>query len=115
MIRNGGGSIINVSSTGGIEGVEGGAAYSASKAGIISLTRSLAREWAKYNIRVNAVAPGFIKTPMMVIDSLKEIRKQPLGRIGQPEEVARSILFLVSEEASYTTGVILPVDGGILC
>jgi NAD(P)-dependent dehydrogenase (short-subunit alcohol dehydrogenase family) len=116
MVQNGGGRIVNITSTAGITGVEGGAAYGASKAGIISLTRSLAKEWAKYKIRVNAVAPSFVLTPMLLAaDSLEEICKSiPLGRLSEPEEIARSILFLASDDASYITGAVLVVDGGFL-
>jgi 3-oxoacyl-[acyl-carrier protein] reductase len=115
MERNKGGTIVNIASTAGIAGVEGGAAYGASKAGIINITRSLAKEWAKNNIRVNAVAPSFVLTPMLAEDSLKEISKSvPLGRVSEPEEIARTILFLASDDASYITGSILVVDGGLL-
>ena len=122
MIQNGGGRIINIASTGGIEGVEGGAAYGSSKAGLINMTRSLAIEWAKHNINVNAIAPGFIMTPLLnaIIESgestIEAMQKRiPQGRIGQAEEIAKAALFLASDDASYITGVTLPVDGGHIC
>jgi NAD(P)-dependent dehydrogenase (short-subunit alcohol dehydrogenase family) len=119
MIQNGGGKIINVASVAGMRGVDGGAAYSSSKAGLVNLTRSLAIEWAKYNIIVNAIAPGFIKTPMQLDASevgeeiIEEMKKRiPQKRFGEAEEVAKAALFLASDDVSHVTGVILPVDGG---
>jgi NAD(P)-dependent dehydrogenase (short-subunit alcohol dehydrogenase family) len=120
--RAGGGSIVNVSSITGIRGTEDMVAYSASKGGIVSMTASLALDLAKDNIRVNAVCPAAIRT-RMVTSWLSEaedpqateaavLRKHPIGRIGRPEEVASVIAFLASEDASFMTGLAIPVDGG---
>lgn len=112
------GNIVNISSVVGISGNGGQTNYSASKAGIIGFTKSLAKEVASRNIRVNAVAPGFIKTDMT--DSLKddikdEISKNiPLKRMGTAEDVANVVRFLVSEDSSYITGQVIQVDGGML-
>lgn len=115
MIRAGGGSIINVSSIVGVRGGERCIAYAASKAGLIGLTKSLATDLMKYNIRVNAVAPRAIETQMMYEykgEELKErLKKYLFGRLGKPEEVANAILFLASDEASYITGEVLVVGG----
>lgn len=116
MIKQGHGSIINTASILGLVGQEGAHAYTTAKGGIVNMTRGLAVTYAKNNIRVNAVAPGYILTPM--IESIPEEMKQalialhPIGRMGKPEEVANAICFLASNEASFITGVTLPVDGG---
>jgi len=111
------GKIINVSSVVGQTGQAGQANYSASKAGLIGLTKSLAREFSKRNINVNAVAPGFIETNMtknLTPQIREEILKQiPLERMGTPLDVAKAILFLASDESSYITGQILAINGGI--
>ncbi len=118
MIKAKNGRIINVASVVGISGNVGQTNYSASKAGIIGFTKSLAKEVATRNILVNAVAPGFIETNMT--DVLKEevkenIKKQiPLNRIGKAEEVANVVKFLASEESSYITGQVINIDGGML-
>ena len=118
MIKARKGNIVNMSSVVGISGNSGQTNYSASKAGIIGFTKSLAKEVASRNIRVNAVAPGFIKTDMT--DSLKddikdEISKNiPLKRMGTAEDVANVVRFLVSEDSSYITGQVIQVDGGML-
>lgn len=112
MIRARGGQIVNISSVSGIMGNPGQANYSASKAGLIGLTKSVARELASRNIRCNAVAPGFIATRMT--EDLTEsplAGSIPLGRMGKPEEVAEAVAFLVCSE--YITGEVLRVDGGI--
>lgn len=115
MRDNGGGVILNTSSMVSFYGQASGCAYPASKFAVNGLTKSLARELAKDNIRVNAVAPGITMTDMMknvpenVIEPL--IKTIPLGRIGEPEDIANAFLFLASDMASYITGVILPVDG----
>jgi len=117
LIKQKSGVIINIASVSGIVGIPRQTNYSASKAGIIGFTKSLAREIAPYNIRVNAVAPGFIETDML--NDLKEEYKQqilkqiPLMRLGRPEEVAKAVKFLVSDDAGYITGHTVVIDGGI--
>lgn len=117
MIQKRTGSIINVSSIVGVHGNAGQCNYSASKAGLIGLTKSLAKEVAGRNVRVNAVAPGFIQTAMT--DKLSDQQKEalstqiPMVRLGQPEEVAKVILFLASDLASYVTGQVILIDGGM--
>ena len=115
MKENGGGVILNTSSMVSIYGQPSGCGYPASKSAVNGLTKSLARELGKDNIRVNAVAPGVILTDMMkdVPDSMIEpiIQEIPLGRIGTPEDIANAFLFLASDMASYITGVVLSVDG----
>ena len=117
MMKNRQGRIINVASVSGLMGNPGQANYSASKAGVIGLTRTVARELASRNITVNAVAPGFIATDMTAAlgeEILQEVRKQiPLGRLGQPQDVADAVLFLASEAASFITGHVLTIDGGL--
>jgi len=117
MMKGRRGRIINIASVSGLMGNPGQANYSASKAGVIGLTRTVARELAGRNITVNAVAPGFIATEMTAAlgeEILVEVRKQiPLGRLGQPQEVADAVLFLASEAAGFITGHILTVDGGL--
>jgi NAD(P)-dependent dehydrogenase (short-subunit alcohol dehydrogenase family) len=119
MKKQGGGKIINIASTAGITGgYYAGIDYSISKAGIITLTKALARRLAKYNIKVNAIAPGIIDSPMTrswpkeVIEDL--VKKIPLGRLGKPEDVANVAAFLASDEADYITGQVIIVDGGLL-
>jgi 3-oxoacyl-[acyl-carrier protein] reductase len=108
------GRIINISSTSGQAGQAGQVNYSASKAGLIGATMALAKEIAKRNITVNAVAPGFIETEMVEGLPLDQIAKSiPAGRLGQPEEVAEAVLFLCSKKASYITGQVLGINGGI--
>lgn len=118
MGRNKSGSIINISSIIGRVGNEGQAVYGASKAGVIGLTLSAAKELAPKNIRVNAIAPGFIETDMVkalpeqkYAERLRSIR---MGRIGQPEDIAGAVLFLASDLSRYITGQVLGVDGGML-
>ena len=117
MMRAKAGRVINLSSVVAESGNPGQAVYAASKAGIIGLTKTLAREYASRGITVNAVAPGFIDTDMT--SSLPEaaqkgiIEQTPLGRVGKPEEVAAAVLFLASDEASYITGQVLRVNGGM--
>lgn len=117
------GCIVNVSSYVGLVGFAGASAYAASKAAIINLTRSMALDHAREGMRVNAVCPGSVETDMIhaawqLFGDVNEAQrlwaeKHPLGRIATPQEVARSILFLASEDASFITGAALPVDGGI--
>lgn len=117
MIRNKSGSIINMSSYSGIEGNRGQANYSASKAGLIGLTKTTAKEFAGKNVRANAVAPGFIQTPMT--DVLPQQAKDmalaqiPMKRFGQPEDIARCVGFLASDASAYITGQVISVDGGM--
>ncbi|WP_413909666.1 3-oxoacyl-ACP reductase FabG [Desulfobacula sp.] len=109
------GRIINISSTSGQTGQAGQVNYSASKAGLIGATKALAREIAKRNITVNAVAPGFIETEMIDGLPLKEITKTiPAGRLGKPCEVAATVLFLCSKDAGYITGQVIGINGGIV-
>jgi 3-oxoacyl-[acyl-carrier protein] reductase len=117
MMRARAGRVINLSSVVGEMGNPGQAVYAASKAGILGLTKSLAREYASRGITVNAVAPGFIDTDMTTAlpeAARKSIVEQtPLGRVGRPEEVAAAVLFLASDEAGYVTGQTLRVNGGM--
>ncbi len=118
MMRQRYGRIISVSSVAGIAGNAGQTNYSASKAGVIGFTKSLAREVASRNVTVNAVAPGFIPTQLTdaVPDEIKEasLKQIPLGRWGTPEDVANAVAFLAQEESGYITGHILSVDGGMI-
>ena len=119
MRAQGSGAIVNCSSIGGIIGLPTRAAYHASKHGVIGLTRSAAMEYAPRGVRINAVCPGTIATPMVSdmlatqADAMKEImREQPIGRLGRSEEIAAAVLWLCSPGASFVLGVALPVDGG---
>lgn len=117
MIKQRYGRIVNISSVSGLAGQAGQANYSASKAGVIGLTKALARELASRNITVNAVAPGFVPTALTenLPEDLKEqmMKLIPLGRWGKPEEIAWAVAFLASEEAAYITGQVISVDGGM--
>jgi 3-oxoacyl-[acyl-carrier protein] reductase len=117
MIKNRWGRIVNMASVVGRAGQAGQVNYSASKAGLIGLTKSLAREVASRGITVNAVAPGFIETPMTAVLDEKQtstmLAQIPLGRRGTDQDVARAVKFLASEEASYVTGHVLDVNGGM--
>lgn len=112
------GNIINIASIYGLVGDLGATAYNASKGGVVNLTRSVADDLAQYNVRVNSICPGFVDTPMtedaMEDDEFKEhvLQMTPMGRVAEPDEIANAALFLASDEASYITGVNLPVDGG---
>ena len=117
MMRARAGAIVNLSSVVGLRGNAGQANYAASKAGLIGLTKSIAREVAGAGIRVNAVAPGFIATDMT--DAMPEAAREatlaqiPAGHLGAPEDVAHAIAFLVSDDAAYITGQVLAIDGGM--
>lgn len=117
MMRKRYGRVINLTSVVGEAGNAGQAVYSASKAGIIGLTKTLAREYASRGVTVNAVAPGFIETDMTASlpDKVKEdaIAQTPLGRMGSPEDIAHAVLYLASEEAGFITGHVLRVNGGM--
>jgi len=118
MIRNGGGVILNASSVVGLYGNFGQTNYAATKAGVIAFAQTWSRELAKFNIRVNAVAPGFIATEMVqkmpekVIQTM--VSHTPLGRMGKPEDVAEAYAWLASDAASFITGTVLSVDGGLV-
>jgi len=118
MIRGGGGVILNASSIVGLYGNFGQTNYAATKAGVISFTKTWARELGKYNIRVNAVAPGFIGTdmvramPQKVIESMAQ--KTPLARLGEPEDIANAYVWLASDAARFVSGAVLSVDGGLV-
>ena len=115
FIRKKSGRIINISSVSGIMGNTGQANYSASKAGVIGLTKSVARELASRGITCNAVAPGFIQTDMTenLGDNNPLLNSIPLGRMGKPEDIAAAVAFLASDSAAYITGEVLKVDGGL--
>ena len=119
MRKQGSGAIVNTSSLGGIVGIAGRAAYHASKHGVLGLTKSAALEYAARGIRINAICPGIIDTPMVAgmktreADAMKELMKEvPITRLGRPEEIASAVLWLCSSGASYVIGHALVVDGG---
>ncbi len=119
MRAQGSGAIVNCSSLGGLVGLPGRAAYHASKHGVIGLTRSAALEYAPRGIRINAVCPGTIETPMVhamidkgELDVPEAVKNQPIGRLGRADEIAAAVLWLCSPAASFVLGVALPVDGG---
>ncbi|MEX0800932.1 MAG: SDR family oxidoreductase [Dehalococcoidia bacterium] len=128
MMSQGGGAIVNTASDAGLRGYSFLSTYCASKGGVVLLTKSLAVEWAQAGIRVNCVCPGVIRTPILdpmikqseVTLGITEAqmwermaRSHPIGRVGEPEEVAAAVLFLASDDASFITGIALPVDGGV--
>jgi len=117
MMKRRSGSIVNVSSIVGLHGNPGQANYSASKAGIIGLTKALARELGNRGVRANVVAPGYVDTRLtqVIADEMKKLMlaNTPLGRFGRPEDIAGAVRFLCSDEASFITGEVLLVDGGL--
>jgi NAD(P)-dependent dehydrogenase (short-subunit alcohol dehydrogenase family) len=120
MIQGGGGKIVNIATTAGITGVPRAPAYSASKAGVILLTKSLALEWARYHIRVNAIAPHYLETPLTqrlrASDGVYRglVKQIPMKRFGGTSELMGTILLLCSDASSYMTGTVIVVDGGYL-
>jgi 3-oxoacyl-[acyl-carrier protein] reductase len=117
FLKQKGGKVVNIASISGVMGNPGQANYSASKAGILGFTRSVAREYASRNIQVNAIAPGFIDTAMSQAIPQKErdllIKQIPMERLGKPEDIAEAVLFLSSPAADYITGQVLNVNGGL--
>jgi NAD(P)-dependent dehydrogenase (short-subunit alcohol dehydrogenase family) len=122
MMAQGSGAIVNCSSIGGLKGSKGRSAYSASKHAVIGLTRSAALDYADKGIRINAVCPGMVNTPMAVLvtknyDSeilRRMVAQEPIGRFGEPEEIAAAVVWLCSPAASFMVGHAMAVDGGIL-
>ncbi len=121
LSQGGGGSIVNTASVAGLVGSRGGCAYVASKHGVVGLTKTAALEFAPKGVRVNAVCPGVIETPMVerMMESTKldrEVfeRQEPIGRLGQPQEIGEAVAWLLSDASSFVTGVAMPVDGGFV-
>jgi NAD(P)-dependent dehydrogenase (short-subunit alcohol dehydrogenase family) len=120
LLAKNGGAIVNIGSMYSFFGAGHAPAYGASKGGVVQLTKALAREYAKENIRVNAIAPGWIKTAITEpvwsdpARSAPVVERTPLGRWGEPKDIAGPVLFLCSEAAAFVTGVVLPIDGGYL-
>lgn len=119
MLPSQSGRIVNISSIAGVVGLPMRNAYSSSKAALGMMTRTLASEWARHGVNVNAVAPGYIRTPMLEalvaqgkVDEGQLVRRIPAGHLGEPSNIADTVLFLASDAAAYITGVTLPVDGG---
>ena len=118
MLHQGGGAIVNTASVAGLLGLPYGSAYVASKHGVVGLTKTAALEYAQQGIRVNCVCPGYIQTPMTAQgmndpeQMARIIAREPIGRVGQPEEVAEAVVWLCSDAASFVTGHTMTVDGG---
>lgn len=124
MVAQGGGVIVNTASISGLFGDYGAGAYNAAKAGVVNLTRSAAIEYARKNIRINAVCPGMVETPAVLNTFIGQSRNpekvrrlneecHPIGRMGKPEEIAKVVLFLASDDASFMTGSMVVADGGV--
>ena len=117
MIKRGGGVIINIAARSGFAGQPGRAAYSASKGGVVNLTQAMAMDHARHKIRVNCICPGPTRTPMVDTSTPEKLARYatrvPIGRIGEPEDIAHAALYLASDDASMVTAAILPVDGGM--
>ncbi len=103
--------VVNITSMAGVHGSVGGAAYTSAKAGVIGLTKTMAREWARYGVTVNAVAPGVIETRLT--DAFRDQVQVPLGRIGTPDDIAAAVAYFCSPDAGYVTGQVLEVTGGL--
>jgi NAD(P)-dependent dehydrogenase (short-subunit alcohol dehydrogenase family) len=121
MLKQGGGAIVNTASVAGLVGIRGTSAYIASKHGVAGLTKAAALEYAESGIRINAVCPGYIRTPLLqpILDRYpgfeeQVIARHPVGRLGTPEEVAEAVVWLCSDAASFVTGHAMPVDGGYM-
>jgi NAD(P)-dependent dehydrogenase (short-subunit alcohol dehydrogenase family) len=121
MLKAGGGTIVNTSSIAGLAGIANTSAYTAAKHGVAGLTKAAALEFASKGIRVNAVCPGFIRTPMVErvmdrgsFDEKAVIQTHPINRLGKPEEIAEAVLWLSSDASSFVTGLPMPVDGAYL-
>jgi len=118
LLKQGGGAIVNTSSGAGVKGFKGQAAYAAAKHGVIGLTKSAALDYAQSNIRINAVCPGIIATPMMQFTGgtpegeQRVIAQEPVGRMGMPEEIAAAVVWLCSEPAAFIIGHAMVIDGG---
>ena len=119
MLKQGGGAIVNISSGAGVRGIAGQAAYCAAKFGVVGLTKAAALDYAKSNVRINAVCPGIIQTPMMDRFSggtpegrARVIAQEPVGRMGKPEEIAAAVVWLCSDAAAFVVGHAMVIDGG---
>jgi len=119
MLNQGYGSIVNSASVVGLIGIRRNIAYVASKHGVVGLTRAAALEYAQSGIRINAVCPGYVRTPILLLETLPEMERhylaaEPVGRLGRPEEIATAVVWLCSDAASFVTGHTLSVDGGLI-
>lgn len=119
MLKRGGGAIVNMSSIAGLVGLRKNIAYVAGKHGVVGLTRAAALEYAQAGIRINALCPGFVRTPILMLDAMPAMERryvsaEPMGRLGRPEEIAAAAVWLCSDAASFVTGHALSVDGGLV-
>ena len=121
MLEQGGGVIVNTASDAGLVGVRGLSAYAAAKHGVVGLTKTAALEYAKSNIRVISVCPGYVETPILDLGKQhvpgfleRALQDEPIGRLGRPEEIGEAVAWLCSDAASFVTGVAIPVDGGMV-